>query len=621
MGGNVFAADAFARLAKQQNAPAGAIVRGLFAPKLKSIDEANLSIDFVISSAMLDRDNDTINPRGWKLDAYLQNPVVLWAHDQRVPPVARAENTRMDGDLLVSTAIYTPQDLNPFGFMIFRMYVGRFLNAASVGFKPIEYVMRSGSETDWGVDYSSQELLEWSNVGVPSNPQALARAKASGIDTAPMIGWCAKQLEDSTHSEAEKAFLRRLYRAAKGESPIVHHVAPVGKAEMAIFNLVRGELDRRHPSAKAGDTVVFDMMPDLEWTKSDKGLWSAQKKQPPVKAPGDARPLYMSRCVNNAADIHKWMKDQGFKSALKPEDMHVTLAYSRDPVDWSTITPDQSSLKIEGATFACHTLGEKGAVVMSFGHDGLAARHQEIRSAGASWDYADFKPHVTLTYDRGELDPAEISPYTGLLELGPEKMEPLNEGADENAPEAPLDPDNDEDPLADEDDVIDVDAGKTFQTQGGPDSHEHAYGKGDTQTEEAGDPPHMHGVTWGEDGTVTIGDAEAHNHDPDPQSIGKPKEQPANPNPPQQPSDEAIPTRGLEELLRKIVREELDARAVAPAPVKADGEHIIEIEETKRASSSDILDGISAADVAEMIADSASKAVTAVIRRGQGKID
>src|SRR5690606_28146793 len=49
------------------------------------------------------------------------------------------------------------------------------------------------------------------------------------------------------------------------------------------------------------------------------------------------RPLYVHRKVKNAAEIIAWAKSQGFATTLPAEDMHVTIAFSRAPVDWMKV--------------------------------------------------------------------------------------------------------------------------------------------------------------------------------------------------------------------------------------------------------------------------------------------
>jgi HK97 family phage prohead protease len=130
---------------------------------------------FVISTGAVDRDNDTIDPLGWLLDNYRKNPVVLWAHDYKGLPLAKAVDVRVEGTRLVADAEFADHD---FANTVLRMIDGGFLRATSVGFRPHKSVR---NEQRGGVDYIAQELLEFSVVPVPANAEAVRHLKAAGL--------------------------------------------------------------------------------------------------------------------------------------------------------------------------------------------------------------------------------------------------------------------------------------------------------------------------------------------------------------------------------------------------------------------------------------------------------
>lgn len=153
----------------------------------------------------------------------------------------------------------------------------------------------------------------------------------------------------------------------------------------------------------------------------------------PVMSPApvtDAAPrtLYVRRDVVNAAAIKAWAAKQGFATTV--DDMHVTIAHSTTPIDWMKV-PDQWSMGSAdgkmtvpaGGARLVEPLGDKGAVVLLFNSTELAWRHMAIREAGASWDFPEYQPHVTITYDGAGVDLRTIEPYRGPIELGPEVFE------------------------------------------------------------------------------------------------------------------------------------------------------------------------------------------------------
>src|SRR5215217_2414278 len=99
----------------------------------------NRVVRFVISTGAVDRDGDTIDPRGWQLDHYKANPIVLWQHDHKIPAIARMVRIAVEGNplALVADAEFAPADVHPFSEQIYQLVKTGFLRATSVGFEPV----------------------------------------------------------------------------------------------------------------------------------------------------------------------------------------------------------------------------------------------------------------------------------------------------------------------------------------------------------------------------------------------------------------------------------------------------------------------------------------------------
>lgn len=146
------------------------------------------------------------------------------------------------------------------------------------------------------------------------------------------------------------------------------------------------------------------------------------------------RPLYVRRDLRpaSAKALIAWAKANGFTSTLEQSDMHVTVLYSKQPVDpmkmgetWGS-EPDGGLIVKAGGPRALERFGE-GAVVLQFASWSLVSRHDDMVRAGASHDYDEYLPHVTITYSAPEgLDLDVIKPFTGELAFGPEIFEPLD---------------------------------------------------------------------------------------------------------------------------------------------------------------------------------------------------
>lgn len=134
--------------------------------------------------------------------------------------------------------------------------------------------------------------------------------------------------------------------------------------------------------------------------------------------------LYVQKRLLNPDEFIDWAKQVGFKNLLKPEDLHVTLAYSTKKIDWSKISPDKSTVKINGGVRKIEAFGEdKKSIVLLFESNHLKKRWQYFLDNGCSWDYPSFKPHVSITYEGTDLKINTIAPYDGQLRFGPEEFD------------------------------------------------------------------------------------------------------------------------------------------------------------------------------------------------------
>jgi len=150
-------------------------------------------MSFRISTASVDRDGDTVDPNGWQLDNYMKNPVVLWAHDYSQLPVGKATNIVSTKDGLSADVEFLPEGKYPFADLVHDMVKDGFLNATSVGFAGTEF--DRSKERQHGYDFKKQELLEFSIVPVPSNPEALVQR---GLETGKVQKY-AKAMREWSH--------------------------------------------------------------------------------------------------------------------------------------------------------------------------------------------------------------------------------------------------------------------------------------------------------------------------------------------------------------------------------------------------------------------------------------
>lgn len=194
----------------------GVPVRRALFPEIRSVDESKRTITFVSSDESVDRMGDILRVSGWKLQNYLRNPIVLWAHRSGDPPIGKCVDLRIETNppALVQVVEFADAATYPFADTIRKLYQGKFLNAVSVGFLPLEQpTLISDLESNTiGYEYTSQELLELSCVPLPANQNALARAVSDGVVTEADVKKFFSEEEDSASMTPESETLAALHR-------------------------------------------------------------------------------------------------------------------------------------------------------------------------------------------------------------------------------------------------------------------------------------------------------------------------------------------------------------------------------------------------------------------------
>jgi len=152
--------------------------------------EETRTVQFVISSSTRDRHRTVLDPTKWQLDNFNRNGIVGYQHNVYGDGMCAGPNPDdvigrgrafLEGDQLIGEVTFEPADINPLAEKIFRKVLFGSLRATSVGFTEIgKGKYGTGTEARGGKDetyyFEGQELLEFSIVNIPSNPDATKRA-------------------------------------------------------------------------------------------------------------------------------------------------------------------------------------------------------------------------------------------------------------------------------------------------------------------------------------------------------------------------------------------------------------------------------------------------------------
>ena len=147
-------------------------------------------LEFIASSDRVDRMGDVV-AQNWDLRGIRSNPVFLWSHNGRDLPIGRitkiwTEKTDAGKQTRIQVK-FVPPEIWDFPGRVKAMYEAEFLNAVSIGFRPLE--VREMSQEDktaagmepYGLWFEKSELLEVSAVSVPANPDAVQVAVSRGM--------------------------------------------------------------------------------------------------------------------------------------------------------------------------------------------------------------------------------------------------------------------------------------------------------------------------------------------------------------------------------------------------------------------------------------------------------
>ena len=147
---------------------------------LRDIDVENRTAEFIISDDTKDRHNTVLDVDGWHLDNYNKNGIVGYQHDVYGEDQANPDNVigigkaEMRDGKLIGIVTFEPENINPLAEKIFQKVQFGTLRATSVGFNPLEQgEFRKMEDSDSEIyHYGKRDLLEFSIVNIPSNPNA-----------------------------------------------------------------------------------------------------------------------------------------------------------------------------------------------------------------------------------------------------------------------------------------------------------------------------------------------------------------------------------------------------------------------------------------------------------------
>lgn len=190
-----------------------------------AVDPGRMSARFVISTPSTDRSGDEVSPEGCVLTNYKKNPLVLWEHgfsQHGMLPLGKSEDEQgnltveVSPQAVIGTCFFSRSD--PFAEQVFGLIAEKIIRGASVRLQPLAFTHGAN-----GLAIGQWDLEEWSVVGIPCNPEAVAKTVRDGkvgalklnesllkslsrwvpTPAATSRGWTPPVLEKSTMSKAK----------------------------------------------------------------------------------------------------------------------------------------------------------------------------------------------------------------------------------------------------------------------------------------------------------------------------------------------------------------------------------------------------------------------------------
>jgi len=141
-------------------------------------------LQYRITDESVDRYGDIVRAKGVRLDNYKKNPVVQFAHNYEEPPVGVSLKTWYDKETNSVWAwplfMDDRHDTSGRSELVFRLARANIMRACSIGFNPLDVYQPGNADEreklglgEYGVEFKKCDLMEFSPVAVPANPNAL----------------------------------------------------------------------------------------------------------------------------------------------------------------------------------------------------------------------------------------------------------------------------------------------------------------------------------------------------------------------------------------------------------------------------------------------------------------
>jgi HK97 family phage prohead protease len=211
--------------------------KGLVPSDVQFEDGERAAVSY-ITTKDVDRDGEIVEPFGVDLEAYRKNPVVLFGHNYSELPIGKNLWIKSDGRGLIAKTQYASHE---FAQKVYEYRKEGMPLAQSIGFIPIKWEDNTDkANKPWSRRYTKWHLLEYSDVPVPANPEAVAIAVSKGL---------IQPVYEPTTEKAGRVL------SSKNRTLIMAAVQQMDEAAEALRALLTATDQSEPADVPAGDTV------------------------------------------------------------------------------------------------------------------------------------------------------------------------------------------------------------------------------------------------------------------------------------------------------------------------------------------------------------------------------
>lgn len=193
-------------------------IRRLYKGEVDAVKKSERTVTSIVTTDAIDRYREVISAKGIELANFRENPVVLWCHMGTTVIGKNLWIKRFTKDgksgLIAKTQFAKTEKAEE----IFQLYADGILNAWSIGANPdwSAYGPPTEEEIKARPDlkkcrciYRKVELLEYSAVSIPANPDALGNEIGKGLsaelrrEIEQTPGWLAELIDQADRDDAE----------------------------------------------------------------------------------------------------------------------------------------------------------------------------------------------------------------------------------------------------------------------------------------------------------------------------------------------------------------------------------------------------------------------------------